>query len=125
MAGVKKLPGVDELKALRRDGKTYKEIADTYGATPGAVYFAMRRAGLTRRQVCPSCGIGTVRATFQVLITYPPANFGPPPPDSDSFVSAECDNLACPDGLAGDGDGRLRRAYLVRERDDNGVPIPA
>lgn len=117
MTATRKLPAAAELAAMRRDGKkTYREIAAEYGVTAGAVYLAMRRAGLTNRQVCPSCGEGTVHATFQVFVSYPLAGEEVPMPDSDFFVEASCDNEDCPDVLAPEaGDGRLRRSSLTRD----------
>lgn len=75
--------------------------------------------------LCPSCGQGEVRATFQVLVTYGLDAEGrvtedAGEPDSDSFVYAECTNEACDVALAQEpGDGRLRNAGLVV----NGEPV--
>lgn len=116
MTGTRKLPPTAELLELRRQGMTYTGIAERYDATAGAVYAAMRRAGQTNRQACPSCGVGTVHATFQVFISYPWVG-EPPAPDTDFFVEASCDNAECADTLSGGGDGRLRRAGLFRDYD--------
>lgn len=47
MPAQKILPTSDVLRRLRREGKTYAEIADMYGVTKGAVYLSCREAGLT------------------------------------------------------------------------------
>jgi hypothetical protein len=66
---------------------------------------------------CPSCGVGGVHATFQTYATWPAGTIdGWGVPDSDSFVSASCDNAACAYSLEQEpGDGRLRRAILCEE----------
>lgn len=46
MARPRILPDADDLGALRRDGKTYQEIADMYGVTVGAVHVALTRSNL-------------------------------------------------------------------------------
>lgn len=67
---------------------------------------------------CPSCGTGTVLATFQTELTLGAQAPTTAAPDTDGFIAAECTNDECRDMLAQDpGDGRLRNAGLQRDTD--------
>jgi hypothetical protein len=50
MPAPRKLPDSGVLLKLREKGKTYAEIADEYGVTEGAVYWALRDAGGVKKR---------------------------------------------------------------------------
>lgn len=75
---------------------------------------------------CPSCKTGEVRVEVQSFVTHRLDAAGNrvtvrvEAPSSDTFVAAWCDNDDCHDSLAQEpGDGRLRRAGLVRDDTDH------
>ncbi len=49
MARPRSLPDADKLGELRREGKTYMEIAEIYGVTQGAVHVALARSNLIEK----------------------------------------------------------------------------